>query len=55
MAHGKVVEYVDELVGQMLLHHEIGRGGEANHVRGEEGGDDGHGNDHRIEEVADDT
>ena len=37
----------------MLLHHLIGRQRQTNHVRRQEGGDDTHRYDYRIEEVAD--
>ena len=53
MTHRKMVQYMDELVGQMLLHHLIGRQRQTDHVRRQEGGDDTHRYDYRIEEVAD--
>ena len=53
MAHRKMVQNVDELVGQMLLHHLIGRQSQTNHVGRKEGGNHGYSYHHRIEEVAD--
>ena len=53
MAHRKMVQHMNELVGQMLLHHLIGRQRQTDHVRRQEGGDDTHRYDYRIEEVAD--
>ena len=55
MTHREMVQNMDELVGQMFLHHLIGRCGKTNHIRCKEGGDDAHCYHYRIEELTDDT
>ena len=55
MTHREMVQNMDELVGQMFLHHLIGRCGKTDHIRCKEGGDDTHCYHYRIEELADDA
>ena len=55
MAHGEMVQQLDELVGQVLLQMVVGRCRKPNHVRSKEGCNDGYSHYHRVEEIADDT
>ena len=55
LAQGEVVEPSDPRLGHMLLAILMAGHGSPHHIRSEEGGDDRHGHDHRIEEIADDA
>ena len=55
MIHRQMIEYVNEMMGQMVFHNLVARVCKFYHVRGEESGDNRYGNNYWIQKITDDS